>query len=99
MGETKGVEKKAKKEEKEGKAKGGKKEDGKKKKDEKKAEKGKKKAALIGGSSPVLPAAGRPLQLKTEAQKHAHFGCANACRPSPVESSCVTACETEWSQC
>merc|ERR1719446_1106434 len=28
-----------------------------------------------------------------------HFGCVSACRPSPVESKCVTACEAKMYRC
>merc|ERR1719440_176869 len=28
-----------------------------------------------------------------------HFGCVEACKPSPVESKCVTACEAKMYGC
>merc|ERR1719487_2284372 len=41
----------------------------------------------------------RHMQLNAEQQIQVHFGCVDACKPSPVESKCVTACETTMYQC
>jgi len=43
--------------------------------------------------------AAKPLQLNAEQQQHMHFGCLEACKPSPVESKCVTACEAASYKC
>merc|ERR1719159_2337360 len=39
------------------------------------------------------------VQLSAEQQKTMHSGCVNSCKPSPVESKCVTACETAMYKC
>merc|ERR1719437_376163 len=39
------------------------------------------------------------VQLSAEQQKTMHSGCVNACKPSPVESKCVTACEAAMYKC
>jgi len=39
------------------------------------------------------------VQLSAEQKKTMHWGCVNACRPSPVESKCVTACEAASYRC
>merc|ERR1719390_58520 len=43
--------------------------------------------------------AAKPVQLSAEQQKTMHWGCVNACKPSPVESKCVTACEAASYKC
>merc|ERR1719145_336774 len=48
-------------------------------------------------SKAAVPPAGK-VQFKAE-QEHKHWGCLAACHPSPVESKCVTACETDMYQC
>merc|ERR1719409_1640879 len=51
----------------------------------------------------VLPVktvqAAKPVQLSAEQQKTMHWGCVNACKPSPIESKCVTACEAAAYKC
>jgi len=83
--DTKGVAPKA-----EGNATEGNKTGGGNKTEGKKADK-KKKAAFLG-DAPLV-------KLSAEAKKAAHFGCVSACKPSPVESKCVTACEAAHYQC
>jgi len=39
------------------------------------------------------------VQLSVQQQKTMHSGCVSACKPSPVESKCVTACEAEMYKC
>merc|ERR550537_1414431 len=39
------------------------------------------------------------VQLNAEQQRHMHFGCVEACKPSPVESKCVTDCEAKMYGC
>merc|ERR1711939_323034 len=39
------------------------------------------------------------VQLNAEQKKHMHFGCVESCKPSPVESKCVTACEAAMYKC
>merc|ERR1712146_604491 len=39
------------------------------------------------------------VRLSAEQQKTAHWGCVQACHPSPVESKCVTACEAAMYKC
>jgi len=82
--DTKGAAPKAKGNATEGNKTGGNKTEG------KKADK-KKKAAFLGDAPLVV--------LSAEAKKAAHFGCVSACKPSPVESKCVTACEAAHYQC
>merc|ERR1719453_1469395 len=48
-------------------------------------------------TTPVVPA--KVVQLSAEQQKTMHWGCVNACKPSPVESKCVTACEAAMYKC
>merc|ERR1719389_1008940 len=67
--------------------------------------------ALAQGSwlwrSPTIPTAAPiatkkvdgHVQLTAEQQKTMHWGCVNACKPSPVESKCVTACEAASYKC
>merc|ERR1711934_1145457 len=100
--ETKGVEKKEeKKEEKKGEAKKEEKK-GEEKKEEKKAE---KKAALVKVVGAPLTAktsaqtSQKPMALTADQKKAAHWGCVDACKPSPVESKCVTGCEAAYYQC
>merc|ERR1740138_322132 len=99
---TKGVEKKEeKKEEKKGEAKKEEKK-GEEKKEEKKAE---KKAALVKVVGAPLTAktsaqtSQKPMALTADQKKAAHWGCVDACKPSPVESKCITGCEAEYYQC
>jgi hypothetical protein len=47
---------------------------------------------------PKLTAA-MPVKFTAEQQKVAHSGCVTACRPSPVESKCVSACEVAMYKC
>merc|ERR1711879_408906 len=47
----------------------------------------------------VAKASSKHVQLTVEQQQHMHFGCLTACKPSPVESKCVTACEAEMYRC
>merc|ERR1719407_448770 len=37
--------------------------------------------------------------LTVEQKRTMHSGCVSACRPSPVESKCVTACEAAMYKC
>jgi len=39
------------------------------------------------------------VQLSAEQKKTMHWGCVTACKPSPVESKCVTACEAASYRC
>jgi len=39
------------------------------------------------------------VQLSAEQKKTMHWGCVSACKPSPVESKCVTACEAASYRC
>merc|ERR1712196_39826 len=80
---TKGIEEKKKEEKKEEK----KAEKGEAKKEEKKEEKKAEKAALLA-AAPVA-SKNKPMQLTAEQQKAAHWGCTDACKPSPVDSRCV----------
>merc|ERR1712028_858 len=63
------------------------------------------KAALV---APVAVAKSPPLAAKkvqghvtlsVDQQKTMHSGCVSACKPSPVESKCVTACEVAMYKC
>merc|ERR1711924_515674 len=90
-----------KKEEKKGEAKKEEKK-GEEKKEEKKAE---KKAALVKVVDAPLTAktsaqnSQKPMALTADQKKAAHWGCVDACKPSPVESKCVTGCEAAYYQC
>merc|ERR1719230_537248 len=65
------------------------------------------KAAVVSILFPILAQAAlrvkQPVsphvQLNAEQQQHMHFGCVEACKPSPVESKCVTDCEAKMYGC
>merc|ERR1719269_404459 len=59
--------------------------------------------AAFGAAEAAAPLAVKRVnghvQLSAEQKKAMHWGCVSACKPSPVESKCVTACEAAMYKC
>jgi len=54
--------------------------------------------ALAQGA-PVAPLAAKNVKGRVQLSATMHSGCVTACKPSPVESKCVTSCETTMYKC
>merc|ERR1740130_1069722 len=58
---------------------------------------------LVGAAAAATPLTAKKVagqvKLSAEQAELMHFGCVDACKPSPIESKCATACEAKMYRC